>query len=172
MTRHFFAGTAVAALCFLCISCGGTAQGLSAVSGKVVCNGQPAKGAVLHFHRQPGEPSPPPGAATIIPSAIVRDDGSFTVESQPLGYGAAPGKYNILVQWSHEEDPAQIRGADKSKVSSKKGKNVATAKHDKLDSIAPDRLRGRYSNAAKPLLHAEVKPGSTDLGTLELELKN
>jgi hypothetical protein len=169
MTRRIFVTTAVAALGSLCVSCGGPAQGLSAVRGKVVCNGQPAAGAVLSFHLQPGEAAPP-GAAGIIPSAIVQDDGSFTVESHPLGYGAAPGKYNILVQWSEEKDPAQ-RAADKAKVTTIKGKQVVLTKHDKGEAIAPDRLHGRYANASKPLLQAEVKLGSSDLGTLELELK-
>jgi hypothetical protein len=41
-----------------------------------------------------------------------------------------------------------------------------------LSSIAPDRLRGRYSDPYKPLLQAEVKAGSTDLATQELELKS
>jgi len=45
-------------------------------------------------------------------------------------------------------------------------------KHDKLEPRAPGRLKGRYSDAKKPLLQVEVKSGPNDLGTLELELKN
>ncbi len=112
-TRRAFAAAAVAALGWLCVSCGGTAPGLSSVSGKVLCNGQPAAGATLYFHRRAGEPAPPAGAEKIIPSATVGEDGGFTVESQPLGSGAAPGKYNILVQWPEEHDPAQ-RGRRKA----------------------------------------------------------
>jgi len=171
MTRRIFVTTAVTALAGLCVSCGGPVQGLSAVKGKVLCNGQPAVGAVLSFHLKSGEAPPPPGAAGIIPTAIVQDDGSFTVESHPLGYGAAPGKYNILVQWSEEKERAR-RVADKAKVSTIKGKQVVLTKHDKSEPLAPDRLHGRYADASKPLLQAEVKPGSSDLGTLELELKN
>ena len=172
MIRQYFAAMAMTILGMMSLSCGGTAVGLSAVSGKVLCNGEPAAGAVLSFHRQAGEAAPPPTASVIIPSATVQDDGSFVVDSHPLGRGAAPGKYNILVQWSQDQDPAQKRGADKAKVSTIKGKRVVLTKHDKLDQIAPDRLRGRYSDASKPLLQVEVKPGSSDLGTLELELKN
>ncbi len=172
MTRRVFAATAVAALGSMCVSCGGPAAGLSAVSGKVVCNGQPAAGAVLSFHRKAGEPPPPQAAANKIPSAVVRDDGSFTVETPPLGYGAAPGKYSILVQWSEASDPAQSRSTGKPKVATIKGKRVVMTKHDKLEPLAPDRLKGRYSDANKPLLQAEVKSGPNDLGTLELELKN
>ena len=45
-------------------------------------------------------------------------------------------------------------------------------KRNKLDPVAPDRLKGRYMDSSKPQFHAEVKAGSTDLGTFELELKN
>jgi len=172
MTRREFAATALATLGSMCVSCGGPAAGLSAVSGKVVCTGQPAAGAVLSFHRKAGEPPPPQAAANLIPSAVVQDDGSFTVATHPLGYGAAPGKYAILVQWSEESDPAQSRSTGKPQVATIKGKRVVMTRHDKLEPLAPDRLKGRYSDANKPLLQAEVKSGPNDLGTLELELKN
>ncbi len=89
-----------------------------------------------------------------------------------LGYGAAPGKYAILVQWFQQSDPAQSRGTGKPQVATIKGKRVVMTKHDKLEPRAPDRLKGRYSDAQKPLLQVEVKSGPNDLGTLELELKN
>ncbi len=172
MISRVFAVAAVAALGIMCVSCGGTAAGLSSVSGKLVCNGQPAAGAVLSFHRQAGEPPPPEAAKTLIPQAVVQNDGSFTVETQPLGYGAAPGKYAILVQWPDEKDPSQPREVERPATGTSKGKKVAINKHDKLNRSAPDRLKGRYSDGAKPLLLAEVKPGPNDLGTLQLELKN
>src|SRR5271166_1754342 len=99
--RVFFAA-AVAASGIMCVSCGGTAAGLSSVSGKLVCNGQPAAGAVLSFQRQSGEAAPDQASANLIPQAVVQADGSFTVETHPLGYGAAPGKYVILVSWPEE----------------------------------------------------------------------
>jgi len=172
MTSRAFAATAVAALGSMCVSCGGPAAGLSSVKGKLVCNGQPAAGAVLSFRRQAGEPPDLQATKHLIPSAVVKDDGSFTVETHPLGYGAAPGKYAILVQWAEEHDSAQPRGAGKPTVATIKGKKVVMTKHDKLEPNPPDRLKGRYSNGSKPLLQAEVKPGPNDLGTLELELKN
>ena len=172
MTRRILAAPAIAALGWLCVSCGGTAQGLSSVSGKVVCNGQPAAGALLSFHRQAGETPPPKETANLIPSAVVRDDGSFTVETHPVGSGAAPGKYVILVQWPEQNDPIQARSALKPKITTIKGKKLDMSKHDKRDSITPDRLKGRYCDVSKPLLVREVKPGPNDLGTLELELKN
>jgi hypothetical protein len=172
ITRRFVAATAVAALGYLCVSCEGTAPGLSSVTGKLVCNGQPAAGAVLSFHRQGGDTPAPKDSTQLIPSAVVKDDGSFTVETHPLGFGAAPGKYAILVQWPENNDPVQARSAGKPKSTVIKGKKVDMTRHDKLDSVTPDRLKGRYSDASKPLLEKEVKPGPNDLGTLEIELKN
>jgi hypothetical protein len=157
------------ALALTLASCGGTAEGLSPVTGKVVCDGQPAAGAILLFHRQAGEPAPPPSTAGVIPSATVRDDGSFSVESASLGRGAAPGKYNVLVQWPEQADAAAA-GA-KTKNASVGGKKVVVAKHDKLDPVPSDRLKGRYSDAGKPQFQYEIKPGSNDLGTLEVSLK-
>jgi hypothetical protein len=111
-------------------------------------------------------------AANIIPSAVAGDDGRFTVESQPLGYGAAPGKYKVLIQWPEDSDPAQARSGSKTKTASVGEKKVSVTKRNKLDPVAPDRLKGRYMDSVKPQFHAEVKAGSTDLGTFELEIKN
>ncbi len=170
MVHRIFAAATVAILGLLCVSCGGTAKGLSSASGKVLCNGGPAAGAVLVFHRLSGGEAPPAEAATIIPSATVSNDGSFTVESQPLGYGIAPGKYAILVEWSQESDPA-AGTSKKSKASAGRGKTVTVTKRSKFDSVPVDRLEGRYMDKSKPAFEREVKAGSNDLGTIELEMK-
>ncbi len=60
------------------------------MTGKVVCDGQPAAGAIVVLHRQQGEPAPPPAMAGVIPSATVNDDGSFAVESGGLGAEPRP----------------------------------------------------------------------------------
>jgi hypothetical protein len=163
---------AIAALAGSCVSCTGTAEGLSSVSGKVLCNGQPAAGAVLLFHRETGGDAQAATTANIIPSAVAGDDGRFTVESQPLGYGAAPGKYKVLVQWPKDSDPSQPPAGSKTTTASVRGKNVSVSKRDKLAPVTVDRLKGRYMDASKPQLHAEVKAGPNDLGTFELEMKN
>jgi hypothetical protein len=170
MNRRFFSTVALAAVWGLCGACARTAEGLSMVTGRVVCNGQPAAGAVLLFHRQAAEPAPPPDAAAIVPSATVAEDGSFSVESHPLGSGAAPGKYSILVNWP--EIPPDGAPQARAKTAKVKGKTVFAAKGDKGVAEPTDRLKGRYMNPAKPLLQTEVKPGPTDVGTLELDLKN
>jgi hypothetical protein len=172
MIHRVLMTAAVAALAWSCVSCTGTAEGLSSVSGKVLCNGQPAAGAVLFFHRETGGDAAPVNAATIIPTAVAGDDGRFTVDSQPLGYGAAPGKYKVLIQWPEDSDPAQARSGSKTKTASVGGKKVSVTKRNKLDPVAPDRLKGRYMDSSKPQFHAEVKAGSTDLDTYELEMKN
>jgi hypothetical protein len=152
-------------------SCGGTGEGLAPLTGKVVCDGQPAAGAILLFHRQPGEPAPPAAAAGVIPSAIVHDDGYFAVESGDLGRGAAPGKYNVLVQWPEQDDASTAGSGRKTSNTNVKGASVTVAKHERLDRMPADRLKGRYSDASQPRLKAEVKPGAPDLGTIEITLK-
>jgi hypothetical protein len=172
MIHRMLMTAAIAALAWSCVSCTGTAEGLSPVSGKVLCNGQPAAGAVLLFHRETGGDAPPANAANIIPSAVAGDDGSFSVESQPLGYGAAPGKYKVLIQWPEDSGPAQAQSGSKTKTASVGGKKVEVAKRNKLAPVAPDRLKGRYMDSNKPQFHAEIQSGPTDLGALELEMKN
>jgi hypothetical protein len=171
MAHRIFAAATVAMLGVLCVSCGGTAQGLASASGKVVCNGEPAAGAFLVFHRLSGGEAPPADAANIIPSAIVGADGGYTVESQPLGYGIAPGKYAVLVEWSQESDPA-VSTSKSSKAPAGRGKSVTVTKRSKFDPVPVDRLKGRYMDKSKPAFEREIKSGgSNDLGTIELEMK-
>jgi hypothetical protein len=158
------------ALAIVLSSCGGTGEGLTPVNGKLVCDGQPAAGAILFFHRQAGESAPSPNAGTVIPSATVGSDGSFSVESAALGRGAVPGKYHVLVQWPESENQPAATGG-KAKPARVGGKSVVVAKHDRLDPVPNDRLKGKYSDAANPRLTAVVKPAATDLGTLEITMK-
>ena len=65
-------------------------------------------------------------------------DGSFTLAS-PAGSGTEPGEYEVLVDWKVKP----ILGS-------------------------PDRLKGRYMDSTKPLLHAVVKPTSNELAPFEL----
>jgi hypothetical protein len=165
------AATLIPALAMAIVSCGGTGEGLAPVTGKVLCDGQPAAGAIVLFHRQPGEPAPPLAAAGVIPSAIVSGDGSFTVDSAGLGRGATPGKYNLLIQWPEQGDAATAASGRTTKQANVRGASVTVVKRDKHDPVPSDRLKGRYSDAANPQLKAEVKPGSPDVGTIEITLK-
>jgi hypothetical protein len=132
----------LAAACLLaCVGCGGRA-GLYPVSGKVLHKGQPAVGATVTFVRK--------GATDRLqestPQGVVREDGTFTL-SGPLGDGAAPGEYAVLVEWKE--------GAGKAK-----GRSPGLS--------APDRLKRRYLDANRPLLTATVEAKSNALAPFEL----
>ncbi len=136
-----------------CVGCG--SDGLPSVSGRVLCKGQPAAGATLHFHRQ--------GAADarfqgMIPSAVADEDGRYRVSSDTLGRGAPAGKYAVLITWPG--DP-QDRNP---KSTAKAGSGINT--DFKRSPI--DRLQGRYSNVEKPRFSAEVGPGSSEIPPFEI----
>jgi hypothetical protein len=164
---------AVAIVAWVCTSCSGTAEGLASVTGKVLCDGQPAAGVILYLHRQAGGDPVPTNVSTIIPSAVVREDGTFTVESAPVGYGAAPGKYVVLAQWPEDTDPKPVQTNPNIKSALVKGKKVTVAKRSAVDLVPTDRLKGRYMDKSKALLQPiEVKAGLNGLGTIELKLNN
>jgi hypothetical protein len=133
----------------------GNPAGLVPISGKVLYHGEPAAGAVVFFHRQaePGAPSGP------IPSGVVEDDGSFSLSTDGLGWGARPGSYTVLVVWRDGKGDGltTVKTTGKTKV----------VKRSRIRS-GPDRLNGRYFDIAKPLLHAEVAAGSPTLSSFEL----
>jgi hypothetical protein len=139
----------------------GSPAGLVPVSGKVLYRGEPAAGAVVFFHREQA----PGGTHQTIPSGIVADDGSFYLTCDGLGDGCPAGKYAVLVEWKGKADadaapqPKPARGKAKAKVIQV---NRRTARN------GVDRLKGRYFDISKPLLHAEVVPGSNPLPAFEL----
>jgi hypothetical protein len=144
------------------------ANGLASVSGSVMYKGQPAKGAAVHFHRQ-GET---PEESVNFPMGLVDDEGHFDLETPERGWGAVPGKYNVLILWP-EEPPAPAKEAApaataKGKKSSKSSISSA-AKHHKDPQSAKDRLKYRYFNMSSPLLTADIQPGSNKLEPFELK---
>lgn len=145
---------AVAGFGMATAGCGNPA-GLVPVSGKVLYHGEPAAGAVVYFHRdlKAGDAQLP------IPSGVVEDDGSFSLNSDNLGYGALPGTYAVLVEWRDGSGDGTVAVKARSKVKLVKRSRVRSG---------PDRVKGRYFNISKPLLHAEVKPGSNQLPPFEL----
>ncbi len=154
-----------------CSACTGPAPGLASVTGKVLCDGQPANGAILYFQRQPGGDKLAPNLDGVVPSATVQDDGSFTVESAPVGYGAAPGKYAVVAQWPENNDPSPDQASAKTKQATVRGKKIAVSKRSAVDLVPVDRLKGRYMDKSKKLLpDVEIKAGTNDLGTIELKL--
>jgi hypothetical protein len=143
----------------------GNPAGLFPVSGKVTYRGEPAAGAVVYFHRQgPTAASPHP-----TPSAIAEYDGSFYLTCDGLGDGCPPGEYAVLIEWKGKPDPA----AAQPKPDRAKGKGKTKTKeftvNKQMARQGVDRLKGRYFDIAKPLLHAEVAPRTNTLPPFELE---
>jgi hypothetical protein len=133
----------------------GSPAGLVPVSGKVLYRGEPAAGAVVYFHRQaePGSANDP------IPYGIVEDDGRYSLSTDGLGNGARPGTYTVLVEWRDGKGD----GVTPVKTNSK----VKLVKRSRVRS-GPDRLKGRYLDIAKPLLHTEITASSNPLPPFEL----
>jgi hypothetical protein len=115
-----------------------TSQGLSSVTGKVRCKGQPAEGAVVSFYRKGGDAIHEP-----TPQGIVGKDGTFALETMGVGKGAPPGEYDILILWNKE--PRDANGA------------MTRRKHD---PTPPDLLKGRYANPSKLPFHVTIKRGN------------
>ena len=110
------------------------------VSGQVTYKGAPASGAAVFFHRQGGDPIDEP---TIL--GIVQADGSFELVCGPLGKGAPPGNYDVLIEWKRVTGPGKPR-----------------------PQTGPDRLKGRYADPKRPLLHATVEARANHLPPFEL----
>ena len=138
----------------------GHEAGLSPVTGKVLYKGEPAAGAVVYFHRE----GPPPAPFSTIPFGIVEEDGSFYLASDGHGDGCPPGKYAVLIEWrSKTETP------DAQPTSSRvKGKPKVTRVNSRSTRNNVDRLKGRYFDISKPLIHADVLSQSNSLAPFEL----
>jgi hypothetical protein len=124
-----------------CAGCGNS-SGIYPVSGKVLYRGEPAAGATVTFVRK----GVTDRSQEQTPQGVVRADGTFSLAS-PLGAGAPPGEYAVLVEWKV--------GAGKVKGRSP-GLN------------APDRLNRRYLDPARPLLTAAVEAKPNSLPPFEL----
>ena len=154
MSKRWLSMAAALALPLVQAGCGNP-PGLYPVSGRVLCKGEPAAGAVVYFHHEgPSAPSSP-----AIPFGIVEDDGRFSVTCDDQGSGCPPGKYAVLVEWRD--------GAGDGVVPVKTTGKTKLVKRSRVRS-GPDRLGGRYFDIGKPLLHVEVLPQSNTLAPFEL----
>jgi hypothetical protein len=70
------------------------------ISGVVLVNGQPAKGARVVFHHLGDW-----GEKSIVPQAVTGEDGRFVLSTYGVGDGAPAGEYQVVVEW-----PAYRRG--------------------------------------------------------------
>jgi hypothetical protein len=147
-------GVLAAALAAVAPGCG-SPNGLVPVSGKVLYRSEPAAGAVVYFHRQ-AEPGSASGA---IPYGLVEDDGTFSLSTDGLGNGARPGSYCVLVEWRDEKGNGIVPVPTKGKTKLVKRSRVRSG---------PDRLKGRYLDIGKPLIHTEVVAGTNTLPAFDL----
>jgi hypothetical protein len=117
-------------------SCSPSGPKLHPVTGQVLYDDRPAAGATIVLHLNGGGPDSPR------PGAIVKDDGTFSLNTYPYGAGAPEGEYTVLITWF--EDP-KVENAE-----------------------ARSRLPSRYADPAKSGLKASVKPGSNSLEPFRL----
>jgi hypothetical protein len=140
--RKYLAACLLVAWMFACFGCGNS-SGIYPVSGKLFYRGEPAVGATVTFVRK----GVTDRTKEQTPQGVVADDGTFSLAS-PVGAGALPGEYAVLVEWK--------AGADKIKGRSP-GLN------------APDRLKRRYLDPTRPLLTATVEAKANSLPPFELQ---
>jgi hypothetical protein len=142
MCTRLFILLAIATLTLLGTGCG-SSNGYYPVVGKVLHNGEPARGATVYFYPQ----EPTDRMKEHVPQGVVGDDGSFTLAS-PAGAGARPGSYAVLIEW--KKDAGQFRGRGPG-----------------LNS--PDRFNGRFMDPKRPVFQAEVKSEKNQLPAFELQ---
>ena len=160
MIKRLYVALAVLAGALTASGCGNPA-GYFPVSGKVVYKGEPASGAVVYFHRS----DEPAGSHQNIPFSIVADDGSFHLACDGVGDGCPPGRYDVLVEWRGKP----VTDAPLPKPTTGKGKTKEFSPNRQMARQGVDRLKGRYFDIAKPMLHAEVEPRPNTLPPFELE---
>jgi hypothetical protein len=68
------------------------------VSGKVLFEGKPAAGAIVKFYAV--DPADKKDGRTVVPQAIVDDDGSFRLTTYSSEDGAPAGKYTVSIFWA------------------------------------------------------------------------
>jgi hypothetical protein len=103
------------------------------VTGKLFYQNKPAVGAMLKLL--------PENAASRLPTAIVKEDGSFAMSYNSLEDGAPTGKYRLLIVWMRTPTEG---------------------------GLPLDYFRGRYSDPKKAIKNINVKEGSNDLGTMTI----
>jgi hypothetical protein len=133
----------------------GNPPGYYPVRGAVFCAGKPATGAVVYFHPE----GTTTGTADARPFGVVADDGSFSLSCDGVGSGCPAGKYAVLVEWrdATADGTIPVKATGKTKL----------VKRSRVRSGA-DRLKGRYFDINKPLIHADVLPQSNSLPPFEL----
>ena len=94
----------------------------------------------VFFHRQGGD-----AMNDDMIMGIVQEDGSFGLVGGLPGKGIPPGEYDVVIEWKQAGNRGQQRRQQ-----------------------GPDKLKGRYADAKRPLLHAMVEAKATTLPPFEL----
>jgi hypothetical protein len=143
MRRHlaFSPWLPLAAVLF-CASCSG--RGPHPVQGKVLYQGNPAKGAVVVFHPKGND-----SLTAIPPTATTGEDGTFTLSSGKET-GAAAGEYIVTITWPEES------------------KETTKISMEGPPPPSPDRLKGRYANRETSTISVTVKSGPNQLEAFDL----
>jgi hypothetical protein len=132
------------AAALFCVSCSGNK--LNTVQGKVLYQGQAAKGAQVVFH-----PKGKDDLLTIRPTGITGEDGTFTLTSGKDA-GAPAGEYVVTIIWP--EEPPAAKNAPKITMEG--------------PPTPPDRLKGRYANREASTFTAVIKSGANQLEPFDL----
>jgi hypothetical protein len=131
--------SAATALALCSTSCARNEHNIFPVSGKVTYDGAPAAGAAVFFTRQNRD------YKDHLVMGVVQDDGSFELVCGPWGKGAPPGEYDVLIEW-----------------------RPVIGQRNGNPQRAPDKLKGRYADATRPLLHAVVEAKNNELMPFEV----
>jgi hypothetical protein len=91
------------------------------------------------FHRKDGGPNTP------TPTGTVQADGSFTLRTHPLGDGAPPGEYTVVITWY----PPNARELENPR----------------------NKLPARYASVVESPLTASIGEGPTELQPFEIPLE-
>ena len=126
-------------VCLLPMACSRSATGVYPVRGEVFFNGQPASGAVVHFHPLDKEECSPAFAE-------VEEDGSFQLSTFANYDGAEAGEYVVTINW---RDVTPVEGDE--------------------TIVGTDRLGERYSKPQTSKLKVTVVAGENVVPRFDLK---
>ncbi|QVL33182.1 hypothetical protein KIH39_04490 [Telmatocola sphagniphila] len=131
----------VAILSFACISCSGdpyNGHPPQPVSGQVLINGEPAKGASIIFHHEGDW-----GTRSIVPQATCDQEGKFVMSTYSQNDGAPEGEYKIALSWpayrTKKASPDKLNG----KFSDPKTSGLKVTIHPGKNELAPIEIKAR-----------------------------
>jgi hypothetical protein len=153
-----------AAVCCLAFAGCGNPPGHYPVYGRVLYKGEPASGAVIYFRPE----GPSATAMDTPPVGIADQDGNFHLTRDGIGDGCPPGKYAVLLEWKGKAEDAVAEPKPVPAKGKSKAKTKEFAVNKQMARQGIDRLKGRYFDSSKPLLHAEVLPQSNSLPPFEI----